>query len=147
LVTLVEAQIGEHPVDLLAQSMGGWVAMVVTLRNPAKVRRLVLSVTSVGVDMAALDGADWRQTYRQKHPNAAAWVLDRPPLLTTRLSGVAQPALLLWGDADPISPVEVGQHLEDLLPHATLQVVQGGEHDLVATDADLVAPLIEAHLD
>ncbi|HEY9217342.1 MAG TPA: GNAT family N-acetyltransferase, partial [Phenylobacterium sp.] len=41
LVRLVEAQLGDGPADLLAQSMGGVVALQVALRNPGKVRRLV----------------------------------------------------------------------------------------------------------
>ena len=40
-IGLVEAQMAEGPVDLLAQSMGGLIAMLTVLRHPAKVRRLV----------------------------------------------------------------------------------------------------------
>ncbi len=46
LTALVEAQLGDAPVDILAQSMGGAIAIVLALRHPARVRRLVLSVTS-----------------------------------------------------------------------------------------------------
>lgn len=57
---------------------------------------------------------------------------------------VAQP--LLWGDADPISPVAVGQRLAALLPQAQLHVFAGGDHDLGHALAHEVAPLIDAHL-
>jgi pimeloyl-ACP methyl ester carboxylesterase len=36
LVAMVEAELGEQPCDLLAQSMGGAVAMCVALRNPGR---------------------------------------------------------------------------------------------------------------
>lgn len=146
LVGLVEAQIGDGPVDLLAQSMGGLVAMLTALRHPRKVRRLVLSVTSAGLDMKQLGAADWQATYHRNHPNAARWLSDVHVDLSAQLPGIALPVLLLWGDADPISPVAVGERLADLLPNARLHVLPGGDHDLVHQRADEVAPLIAAHL-
>jgi poly(3-hydroxyoctanoate) depolymerase len=56
------------------------------------------------------------------------------------------PVLLLWGDADPISPVSVGQRLAALLPRAELMVVNGGTHDLVVERAVDVVPYIDQHL-
>jgi len=55
--------------------------------------------------------------------------------------------LLIWGDADPISPVAVGRHLEARIPNARLEIVPGGDHGLAGTHADLVASLIAHHLD
>ena len=60
LVALVEAELWPEPVDLLAQSMGGVVALSVALRNPGQVRRMVLTATSGGVDVADLTAFDWR---------------------------------------------------------------------------------------
>jgi len=58
--------------DLVAQSMGGVVAVGVALRYPEKVRRLVLVATSGGIDVDALGAGDWRADYRAEFPTAAA---------------------------------------------------------------------------
>jgi pimeloyl-ACP methyl ester carboxylesterase len=55
LVRLVEAELTE-PSTLVAQSMGGIVAVRVALRQPTQVRRLVLVATSGGVDVERLGG-------------------------------------------------------------------------------------------
>jgi pimeloyl-ACP methyl ester carboxylesterase len=145
LVTRVTREI-VGPVDLLAQSMGGVIAVLAALEKPALVRRLVLSVTSGGVDMAALGGFDWRPTFRESSPEQPLWFVNERTDLSARLREVKAPVLLVWGDADPISPVAVGQHLARLFPAAELVVVAGGTHDLVQDRADEVAPLIERHL-
>lgn len=146
LLRLVEAAMGEGECDLLAQSMGGVLALAAALRRPAQVRRLVLAVTSGGVDVKRLGAIDWRETYRREYPNAASWIYEPWQDLTERIGEVRAPALLLFGDADPIAPVAVGERLAALLPGARLRVIVGGEHDLVEARAAEVAPFIEAHL-
>jgi pimeloyl-ACP methyl ester carboxylesterase len=136
----------DEPVDLVAQSMGGVIAARLALGRPDRVRRLVLTVTSGGVDMAGLGASDWRADYRRSYPNAAVWITDSrasPPLPVER---IAAPTLLIWGDADPISPVAVGKHLAERIPDARLHVVPGGDHDVANTHAIEVAALIERHL-
>src|SRR5438552_2725187 len=78
LVRLVERELNEAS-DLVAQSMGGVVAVRVALLHPEKVRRLVLVATSGGVDVTDLGGAEWRDDYRRNYPGAADWITrDRP---------------------------------------------------------------------
>jgi pimeloyl-ACP methyl ester carboxylesterase len=145
LVEMVEGAL-TRPAALVAQSMGGVVALRVALRRPERVRRLVLAATSGGVDVAGLGGADWRPDYRRQFPRAARWILDERADLTADLGRVPAPALLLWGDRDPISPVAVGERLASLLPDATLRVIPGGGHGFAAERPGDVAPLIAAHL-
>jgi pimeloyl-ACP methyl ester carboxylesterase len=135
-----------RPADLVAQSMGGVVAIRVVLRHPDRVRRLVLTATSGGVDVAGLGGAEWRSGYRRLFPRAAGWILCERPDHTAELARVTAPTLLLWGDRDEVSPPAVGNHLASLLPDARLSVVAGGDHGFAHDRADEVAPLIAAHL-
>ncbi len=59
---------------------------------------------------------------------------------------IKAPALLLWGDSDPISQVAVGERLNQLLPTSELRVIAGAGHDLAQTHVPEVADLIGAHL-
>jgi poly(3-hydroxyoctanoate) depolymerase len=145
LVERVVREISE-PTVLFAQSMGGLIALRAALSRPAWVRSLVLSVTSGGIDVRALGGLDWRPQFVQENPGTPRWFLDARDDLTHQLGSVRVPVLLLWGDADPISPVAVGRRLAELLPRAELVVVSGGTHDLVSERASEVVPHIERHL-
>jgi pimeloyl-ACP methyl ester carboxylesterase len=145
LVRLVAARIDE-PVDLVAQSMGGVIAARLALERPQSVRRLVLVVTSGGVDMAGLGAADWRADYRRSFPRAAEWITAARSSPDLPVEKIAAPTLLIWGDADAISPVTVGRHLQSRLPNAQLHVLPGGDHDLAQKQPELVASLIDKHL-
>ncbi|HLZ01373.1 MAG TPA: alpha/beta hydrolase [Bradyrhizobium sp.] len=148
LVSMVLAEL-DGPCDLIAQSLGGLVAIRVALSAPKKVRRLVLAVTSGGVPVRDLGGIDWRIGYRREFPNAAGWITDANRTsedLSAKLGSIDAPSLLIWGDADPISPPSVGQRLHQLLPHARLRIIRGGGHDLAQTHAGEVATLIADHL-
>jgi pimeloyl-ACP methyl ester carboxylesterase/N-acetylglutamate synthase-like GNAT family acetyltransferase len=146
LVAMVEAEMAPGPVDLLAQSMGGVVALSLALRHPDKVRRLVLTATSGGVDVADLTRFDWRANYRREYPDAAPWITETRIDLTADIPHIDCPTLLLWGDCDPISPVAVGERLLALMPNARLRIVSGADHDLAQTHAAELAPLVAAHL-
>ena len=146
LIALVEARLEPGPCDLIAQSMGGLVAMSVVLRHPGKVRRLVLTATSGGVDVANIIDTDWRANYLRNYPRASSWITEVRVDLTAVIPTIACPTLLLWGDADPISPVTVGERLAALLPNARLRVMAGGDHDLAQTHAAELAPLVAEHL-
>jgi pimeloyl-ACP methyl ester carboxylesterase len=134
------------PVALLAQSMGGVIAVRAALEKPSLVRHLVLSVTSAGIDVASLGAEDWRPSFRASNLGSPRWFIDERSDLTERLHEIAIPVLLLWGDADPISPVAVGRRLSQLFPRAQLVVFARGTHDLVLERADEVAPHIERYL-
>jgi pimeloyl-ACP methyl ester carboxylesterase len=145
LVRLVAARIDE-PVCLVAQSMGGVIAARLALERPHSVRRLVLVVTSGGVDMAGLGAADWRADYRRSFPRAAEWITAVRSSPDLPVEKIAAPTLLIWGDADAISPVSVGRHLQSRLPNAQLHILPGGDHDLAQKQPGLLASLIEEHL-
>jgi pimeloyl-ACP methyl ester carboxylesterase len=148
LAELVLASI-DSPVDLVAQSMGGVVALQVALARTEQVRRLVLVATSGGVDLSPFNIEDWRPEYRAEYPNAAAFITDEAtPDLSTALPTIRAPTLLLWAQSDSISPPEVGRYLESRLTRAQarLVILERGDHMFARDYAEEVAPLIQAHL-
>lgn len=145
LVALVSREITE-PVNIVAQSMGGVIALTLALSLPSMVKRLVLAVTSGGVPVTDLGGSDWRPDYFAAFPRAARWIADPVTDLSRRIPDIDAPTLLLWGDMDPISPVAVGERLSSLLPNARLCVFPGAEHDLAQTHAEAVAVEVRRHL-
>lgn len=134
------------PVNIVAQSMGGLIAIKLALAVPAMINRLVLAVTSGGVPVADLGGSNWRTDYFAAYPGAAPWIADTPEDLSERIPSIEAPTLLLWGDNDPISPVAVGKRLLALLPNARLRIIPGADHDLAQTHAETVAAEIAQHL-
>jgi len=134
------------PVNILAQSMGGIIALRLALNYPGLVRSVVLAATSGGMPMQDHGASDWREEYFATFPSAGRWIADPVPDLSGRMHEITAPVLLLWGDADPISPVSVGKRLRDRVPDARLEVVRGGDHDLVQTHAEHLAPIVRQHL-
>ena len=145
---LVDKVVAELDVScaLIAQSMGGVIAIHAALARPDLVTHLVLVATSGGMDVTGLGAEDWRTSVRNDYPALPDWFLNYHEDLTERLSELHMPVLLLWGDADPISPEKVGEKLASCLPHANLQIVADAAHDLAYTHAAQVATLIDRHL-
>ena len=136
----------DQPCALIAQSMGGVIAVQAALKRPELLTHLVLAVTSGGVDMSAFHAEDWRAAFLAANPAAPSWFVDYREDLSGRIGSIRAPTLLLWGDVDPISPVAVGRHLQNLLPRGSLHVLHGGKHDLVIKLAPDVARLVDEHL-
>jgi pimeloyl-ACP methyl ester carboxylesterase len=145
LIGLVIAKL-DQPADLIAQSMGALVALMVTLRAPEMVRRLVLTGPSSGVPVGDLGGADWRPDYRHEFPKASHWITEAGEDLSASLPSIQAPTLLLVGERDIISPPAVGEYLSGLLPDARVEIIAGGAHDFPETHAELVAAQIARHL-
>lgn len=132
--------------DLVTMSMGGVLGLRIALEQPQRIRKLVLMATSGGVDVAALGGLDWRETFVRVRPNTPSWFVEDRTDLTPELGRIDQPTLLIYGDADLIAPVRVGQLLHERLPDSRLEVIAEATHDLELEFPDLIASFIEAHL-
>jgi pimeloyl-ACP methyl ester carboxylesterase len=144
LFTWFVDRIPNGPVNVVAQSMGGVLGMRLAIEQPARVRRLVLVTTSGGSKMAR-SGSDWR-AFREERGDVPDWFERDQTDLDDHLAGVTAPTLLIFGDADPIAPVGVGEHLRVRIAGARLLVVAGGTHWLAAERPDEVARAVDEHL-
>ena len=138
------------PVDLVAQSMGGVVALQIALSRPDMVRRLVLCGTSGGIDMSRFGAEDWRSAYTAEYlpsfEHAPSWFVDDRGDISAALPAIAAPTLLLWGADDRISPPAVGEYLATLLPDSRLVTVPGGTHAVATEKPEEVAAHIASFL-
>jgi len=135
-----------EPSAIVAQSMGGVVALLAALQRPEMFTHLVLTATSGGINLGDFGAEDWRPAMRSMHPELPDWFTSYGEDLTPKLSSLRMPTLLLWGDDDAISPVIAGRRLASLFPNAELHVFPGGGHDLGRTFAKSIAPLVDRHL-
>jgi pimeloyl-ACP methyl ester carboxylesterase len=146
LVDWTVARLPKGKVDLVAQSMGGVLAILIALKYPERVRRLVLCATSGGVDVMGLGAADWRPDYSAELPAVPNWfVVDRTDV-TRRLPSLTAPTLVLYGEKDPLCTPEVADFLAKQIPGAKLACIAGGDHIMARTKPAEVAAKIRDHL-
>lgn len=132
---------------VIAQSMGGVLAVRLAVDHPDRVASLVLVATSGGVDVARLGAADWRPEYIASLPGLPKWFVEDQTDFTERLAEIRAPTLLVWSDADPVSPPSIARFLAQRIPRARLAIVRGGAHAFANQRADDVASLIRSHFD
>lgn len=138
-------QIPEHSI-VIAQSMGGIFAVQAALQRHKKIQALVLIATSGGISLQDFDVADWRQDYQIALPNVPDWFIHAHINLQPALKNIDIPVLLIWGTEDAISPIAIGEYLQQQFRHATLQCVEGGQHDLAEQYAESITPWINTFL-
>ena len=145
LTNYVLNQINDESV-IIAQSMGGIFAVAAALQKPQLVKGLILIATSGGIDLERFNVQDWREAYRQAFLKYQDWFVTTNANYEDFLSDINIETLLIWGDSDPVSPVQVGQYLNQKFENSTLYVVKGGDHQLAEKHADEVSVQIENYL-
>lgn len=132
---------------IIAQSMGGIFAVAAALQKTQLVKGLVLIATSGGINLDRFNVQDWREAYRQAFLKYPDWFITTNANYEEFLSDINIETLLIWGDNDPVSPVQVGQYLNQKFENSTLYVVKGGDHQLAEKHADEVSGQIKTYLE
>ncbi|WP_433847911.1 alpha/beta fold hydrolase [Acinetobacter proteolyticus] len=145
LSNYVLAQI-QQPSILIAQSMGGIFAIAAALQKTDLVKGLILIATSGGINLDRFQVQDWRQFYRQEYVEYPDWFVTTKVDYEQSLSDIEVDTLLIWGNQDPISPIEVGQYLNQILQKSKLYIVDGGDHQLAEKYAEEVVIQINDYL-
>ncbi len=136
----------DRPVDILAQSMGGVIAMQLALRKPHLVRHMVLTATSGGVPIAQFGASEWREDYRREAPTDPSWFTDERTDLSERVAHLPVPCLLIFGTRDKVAPFAAGEFMAQLLPDAQLVAIETDSHFFVRDAPDQVVLHIKAFL-
>ncbi len=145
LTNYVVNQINEESV-IIAQSMGGVFAVAAALQKTQLVKGLVLIATSGGINLKRFNVQDWREAYRQTFLKYPDWFITTNVNYEEFLSDINIETLLIWGDNDPVSSVQVGQYLNQKFENSMLYVVKNGDHQLAEEHADEVAAQINDYL-
>ena len=99
-------------------------------------------------DPSLLRRQEWLRFTHQVTARGYAWQLLAAGGWTSLpwLHRLAQPTLVLAGDADPIVPVVNARLLAARIPDATLRVVAGGSHLFLLTRSMEMAPVVTSFL-
>lgn len=163
------------PRVLVGHSLGGAVALDLSLRHPDLVEGLVLVATGARLpvpqharqrlqadhraECERLIGGGFRDTESKEARAALATLLSLGPQvlatdyaacdaldLRARLGDVRVPALVVHGDDDPLTPAWMGEELARGIPVARMAVVAGARHMVMVEEAGTLSMLVAAYL-
>jgi pimeloyl-ACP methyl ester carboxylesterase len=169
--------LGLPPAVLAGHSMGGAIVQDVALRYPDKVAGLALIATGARLKVAPLilDGlygafdetvtqiAGFVYSPRVDPEERAAYLAHLqgtdPALLhgdfaacnafdaRPRLAAITQPALIICGTEDRMTPPKFSRYLHELLPDSELHLIEDAGHMVMLERPDAVADLIQDFLE
>jgi len=147
-------------VHLLGNSLGGHVALIYVLKNPERIRSIILTGSSGLFESAMGDTYPKRGDYDYIKKKTELTFYD--PVIATKelvdevyeivnnrikaikiialaksairnnlgeeLNQIKQPALLIWGSNDSITPPFVGREFQRLIPHSELHFIDKCGH-------------------
>jgi pimeloyl-ACP methyl ester carboxylesterase len=141
-------------VDVVGFSDGGILALMLAVRHPEMVRRLVIS--GVNISPEGLRPEDLEELRANQNPKpitideklAHLWLTSptEPELNLGLLSKITQPVLVISGDRDAIT-LEHTLQIFHALPNAELCVLPGTDHATFSGRSEWLNPIIGAFLD
>ena len=158
---LVEMRV--ETVDVIGQSDGGILALLLAIRHPSKIRALVASGPNLRPDATALfswifplmeDAVKEADAMIAKDDSSRDWarvkrwnelMLNEPHVPTSDLQRIQAPALIIGGDEDAITP----EHLLEIyrnIPRAHLFIMPGATHFMLRDQYELYNTMAERFL-
>ena len=142
-----------EPAVLVGHSLGGYLALAHAATRPGVALGVVVLNTGPGFrdpdKREAWNERSRRNAHRFGVPVQATNLnLQHDSVVMDHLADIVTPTLVLAGSADRPEYTSSGEYLERKMPHARLQVIEGGEHSMHETShAADVARAIESFID
>ena len=143
-VALMQAT-GFASANVLGISMGGRIALELTLQHPEMVSRLVLVSTGARVQSTltrlVFTSSVWKHLYQGEYPQPRyAFVRQRQASnhydATSRLSQIAAPTLVLHGELDRVALLTVARELHEGIKGSRLLTFKGGHSFFLNREPD-----------
>jgi pimeloyl-ACP methyl ester carboxylesterase len=142
-----------EPAVLVGHSLGGYLALAHAATRPGVARAVVVLNTGPGFrDPDKREG--WNERSRRNAHRFGVPVqatnlnLQHDSVVMDRLAEITTPTLVLAGSADRPEYTSSGEYLQRKMPHARLQVIEGGDHSMhEASHAVGVAGAIQSFID
>lgn len=142
----------DGPVVLVGHSLGGYLALAHAATRPGAVAGIVVLNTGPGFrDPEKREG--WNERSRRNAHRFGVPIqatnlnLQEDSVVMERLAEMGTPTLVLAGSADREEYTVSGQYLERKMPHARLQVIADGEHNMQESHAADVAAAVRAFVE
>lgn len=142
----------DGPAVLVGHSLGGYLALAHAATRPGVVAGIVVLNTGPGFrDPEKREG--WNERSRRNAHRFGVPIqatnlnLQEDSVVMERLAEMATPTLVLAGSADREEYTVSGQYLERKMPHARLQVIPDGEHNMQESHAASVSAAIRAFVE
>jgi pimeloyl-ACP methyl ester carboxylesterase len=141
-------------VDVVGFSDGGILALMLAIRHPELVRRLVISGVNVAPEGLTAENLEGLRAGQAATPTtideklAKLWLTSptEAELSLALLAQITQPVLLISGDRDAIT-LEHTLQIFHALPRAELCVLPGTDHATFSGRSEWLNPIISAFLD
>lgn len=140
-------------VDVIGFSDGGILALMLAVRHPDLVRRLLISGVNISPEGLTADGVEGLRAAQSQTPKtideklAHLWLTSPTPseLSLELLSKISQPVLLISGDRDAIT-LEHTMQIFHALPNAELCVLPGTDHGTFSGRSEWLNPIMDEFL-
>lgn len=141
-------------VDVVGFSDGGILALMLAIRHPELVRRLVVSGVNIAPEGLNADDLEELRATQNPKPNtideklAHLWATSptETELSVAMLARILEPVLLISGDRDAIT-LEHTLTIFHALPNAELCVLPGTDHATFSGRSEWLNPIINAFLE
>jgi pimeloyl-ACP methyl ester carboxylesterase len=146
--------LGLSHVDVVGFSDGGILALMLAVRHPELVRRLVISGVNVAPEGLNAEDLDELRATQNPHPKtmdeklAHLWLTSptEAELNLGVLAKIQQPVLVISGDRDAIT-LEHTLKIFHALPEAQLCILPGTDHATFSGRSEWLNPIINAFLE